>query len=60
MDGGHKSKRLFTAYTLDELYAAVKSPHLSNDQRDKLQLAIRQRDTGSLDYIAPFRVPQLT
>ena len=60
MDGGHKSKRLYTAYTLDELYAAVKSPNLSNDQRDKLQLAIRQRDAGSSDYVPPFRVPQLT
>ena len=59
MDGGHKSKRMYPSYTLDQLYEFVKSPHLSNDQRDKLQLAIRQRDTGSADYVAPFRVPQL-
>lgn len=59
MDSGHKSKRLFTAYTTDELYDMVKSPNLSNAQRDKIQLAIRQRDTGSSDYVPPFKTPQL-
>jgi hypothetical protein len=59
MDGAHKSKRLYPAYTLDQLYASVKSPHLSNDQRDRLQLAIRQRDPMSADYVARFVVPQI-
>jgi hypothetical protein len=59
MDGAPKSKRLYPAYTTEKLYDAVKSPHLSNDQRDRLQLAIRQRDPMSADYVERFVVPQI-
>ena len=59
MDGAHKSKRLFPSYTLDDLYQAVVSPCLSNDQRDRLQLAISQRDPASADYVPRFVVPQI-
>jgi len=59
MDGAPKSKRLFPAYTLDDLYKAVVSPYISNDQRDRYQLAIRQRDRASADYVQLFVVPQI-
>lgn len=59
MDGAPRSKRLYPSYTLEELYTAVKSPNLSNDQRDRLQHAIRQRDKLSDDYVPVFVVPQL-
>ena len=59
MDGAHKSKRLYTAYTLPELYKFVQSPNLSNAERDKFQLAIRQRDILSSDYMPIFIVPQI-
>ncbi len=59
MDAGHKSKRLYVAYTTEELYKAVKSPNLSNAERDRLQLAIRQRDPLSADFVPAFVVPQV-
>jgi hypothetical protein len=59
MDGALRSKRLYPSHTLDELYQAVKSPNISEAQRDKLNLAIRQRDKLSQDYVPPFVVPQL-
>lgn len=59
MDSAQRSKRLYPSHTLEELYEAVKSPHLSNDQRDRLQHAIRQRDKLSEDYVPVFVVPQL-
>lgn len=59
MDGAPRSKRLYPSYTLDDLYQAVKSPHISEAQRDKLNLAIRQRDKLSQDYVPVFVVPQL-
>lgn len=59
MDGAPRSKRLYPSYTLDELYAAVKSPNISEAQRDKLNLAINQRDKLSQDYVPMFIVPHL-
>lgn len=59
MDGAHKSKRLYSSYTLPELYKFVQSPNLSNAERDRFQLAIRQRDTLSADYVPIFVVPQI-
>ena len=58
MDGAHKSKRLYPAYTVQELLDAVK--HTQNDaRRETFKLAIRQRDSASQDYIPHFVVPQL-
>lgn len=59
MDGAQKSKRLYTAYTLPELYKFVQSPNLSNSEREKFQLAIRQRDALSADYVPILIVPQI-
>lgn len=59
MDGAPKSKRLFPGHTLAELYEAVESPTISNDRRDSLQHAIRQRDPGSTDFVPIFVVPQI-
>lgn len=59
MDGAPKSQRLFPGHTRAELYEAVKSPTISNDQRDRLQHAIRQRDSGSADFVPMFVVPQI-
>ena len=59
MDGAPKSKRLFPSYTLAELYEAVKSPFISESQRDKLNIAISQRDLGSSDYVPILKIPQL-
>lgn len=59
MDGAYKSKRLYTAYTLFDLYKFVQSPNLSNAEQEKFQLAIRQRDILSSDYVPIFIVPQI-
>jgi hypothetical protein len=59
MDAAPKSKRLYPAYTVEELYEATKSPFISEEERDRLNLAIRQRDKVSQDYVPLFVVPQL-
>ncbi len=59
MDAAPKSKRLFPSHTLDELYVAVKDPHISESRRDTLNHAIRQRDRMSQDYVPVFVVPQI-
>jgi hypothetical protein len=59
MDGAHKSKRLYSSYTLPDLYKFVQSPNLSNAQQEKFQLAINQRDILSSDYVPIFIVPQI-
>lgn len=60
MDGAMKSKRLFPSHTVAELLLSVKSPSISNARRDSLQMAIRQRDKLSADYVPVFIVPQVT
>ena len=59
MDGAHKSKRLYPAYTTAQLHEFVREPGNTNAEQEKFQLAIRQRDTFSQDYIPHFVVPQL-
>jgi len=59
MDGAHKSKRLYPSYTTVQLHEFVREPGNTNAQQEKFQLAIRQRDPVSQDYIPPFIVPQL-
>jgi hypothetical protein len=58
MDGAPKSKRLYPSHTVEELYEAVKSPFISEATRDRMQLAIRQRDKVSQDYVPIFVTPQ--
>jgi hypothetical protein len=59
MDSAPKSKRLYPGLTVEELYAAVKRPTISEAERDRLNLAIAQRDPGSSYFIPHFRVPQV-
>lgn len=59
MDGAPKSKRLYPGLTVEELYAAVKRPTISEAERDRLNLAIRQRDPVSNDFVPILRVPQV-
>jgi len=59
MDGAHKSKRLYPSHTTAELYDFLRAPGYTNAEQEKIQLAIRQRDKLSQDYIPPFVVPQL-
>lgn len=59
MDGAHKSKRLYPSYTTTQLYNFLKSPNNSNAQQERFQLAIRQRDPASSDYVTAFVTPQL-
>lgn len=59
MDGAHKSKRLYPCNTTAELYTFVREPGNTNAEQEKFQLAIRQRDPVSPDYIPHFVVPQL-
>lgn len=59
MDGANKSKRIYPGHTTAELYAAAKDPHISEALRDRLQLAIRQRDPLSHDFQPILIVPQI-
>ena len=59
MDGATKSKRLYPSYTTAQLHEFVRAPGNTNAQQEKFQLAIRQRDKLSQDYIPHFVVPQL-
>jgi hypothetical protein len=59
MDAAPKSKRLYPSHTIEELYEAVKSPFISEATRDKLNLAISQRDKGSSNYVPVLVVPQI-
>ena len=59
MDGAHKSKRLYPCHTTAELYKFLQESGNTNAQQEKLQLAIRQRDKFSQDYIPPFVTPQI-
>jgi len=59
MDGAPKSKRLYPGLTVEELYKAVKNPCISEEQRDRFNLAIAQRDPGSSEYVPILRVPQV-
>ena len=59
MDGALKSKRLYPSYNTAQLYDFLCAPGNTNAQQEKFQLAIRQRDPISQDYIPHFSVPQL-
>jgi hypothetical protein len=59
MDGALKSKRLYPCHTTAELYKFLQESGNTNAQQEKFQLAIRQRDPISQDYIPHFSVPQL-
>lgn len=59
MDGALKSKRLYPSYTTAQLYDFLRASGNTNAQQEKFQLAIRQRDPISQDYIPHFSVPQL-
>jgi len=59
MDGAQKSKRLFPSHETAALMLAVRSPFISNERREALQLAINQRDPGSSQYVPVFVVPQI-
>lgn len=59
MDGALKSKRLYPSYNTAQLHEFVRAPGNTNAQQEKFQLAIRQRDKLSQDYIPHFVVPQL-
>ena len=51
MNKAQKSRRLFPGCGITALMRAVRSPFISNDRRDMLQLAINQRDIGSSQYV---------
>ena len=59
MDGALKSKRLYPSYNTAQLHDFVRALGNTNAQQEKFQLAIRQRDPVSQDYIPHFSVPQL-
>ena len=59
MDGALKSKRLYPSYNTAQLYDFLRESGNTNAQQAKFQLAIRQRDPISQDYIPHFSVPQL-
>jgi hypothetical protein len=59
MDAAPKSKRLYPGYTVEELYEAVKSPSITEAERDRFNLAIRQRDKLSQDYMPINATPQI-
>ena len=59
MDGARKSLRLYPCHTTAELYKFLQESGNTNAQQEKFQLAIRQRDKLSQDYIPHFVVPQL-
>ncbi len=59
MDGALKSKRLYPSYTTAQLYDFLRAAGNTTAQQEKFQLAIRQRDPISQDYIPHFSVPQL-
>jgi len=59
MDGAIKSKRLYPSYTTAQLYEFVREPGNTNAKQEKFQLAIRQRDPLSLDYVPHFKTPQI-
>ena len=56
MDGAQKSKRLYPAYTLEQLYQFAAD---AAEQAEKFRLAIRQRESFSADYVPQFVTPQL-
>ena len=58
MDGGQKSNRLFPAHTRAELERMI--PEAATDAaREKIRLAIRQRDPKAAEYVPAFRTPQV-
>jgi len=59
MNNAQKSKRLFPAQEMAALMLAVRSPFISEDRREMLQLAINQRDTGSSQYVPIAVIPQI-
>jgi len=59
MDGAHKSKRLYPAYTLEQLYQFAADPKNTDAESEKFRLAIRQRESFTADYVPPFVTPQL-
>ena len=59
MDGALKSKRVYPSYNTAQLYDFLRAQGNTNAQQEKFQLAIRQRDPISQDYIPHFSVPQL-
>ena len=59
MDGAIKSKRLYPSYNTAQLYDFLRAQGNTNAQQEKFQLAIRQRDPISQDYIPHFSVPQV-
>ena len=59
MDGARKSLRLYPCHTTAELYKFLQESGNTNAQQEKLQLAIRQRDKLSQDYIPHFVTPQV-
>jgi hypothetical protein len=59
MDAGYKSKRLYPSYTLEQLYQFAERAHKNGLDAEKFQLAIRQRESFSPDYVPQFVVPQL-
>ena len=60
MDGGHKSKRLYPSLTRGELYMLLMDATLSDDEKERIHFALRQRDPASTDYQPIFVVPQIT
>lgn len=59
MDGARKSARLYPSCTTAQLHEFLRAPGNTNAQQEKFQMAIRQRDPASQDYIPHFVVPQL-
>lgn len=61
MDAGHKSKRLYPAYTIEQLYQfAAEANEAGNETgAEKFRLAIRQRESFTADYVPMFVTPQL-
>lgn len=59
MDGAIKSKRLYPSYSTKQLEKFLRAIGNISGEQEKFQLAIRQRDPTSQDYIPHFSVPQL-
>jgi len=59
MDGAQKSKRLYPAYTLEQLYQFAADNTNTAEQSEKFRLAIRQRESFTADYVPQFVTPQL-